>query len=109
MIRGPVFSPDGRWLVLAASKDLWWSGDPDLPARGGPATPGHVVVFDMEPHEAREVEVIEDLPAGWMPADPHEADERAFLGLPEFIGPREFRVTLPTGTVKSFTTDAQGR
>lgn len=109
MMRGPVFSPDGRWLVLAVSDEYWWLAggrDREASAPGGPTSLGRVVIVDVERGEVREVEIVEDIPAGWMPADTDNLDLRDFLGLPQFIGPREFRVTLPTGTARTFTTGA---
>jgi hypothetical protein len=60
-VKGPIFSPDGRYLVLSC-------GDWQAPStRRGRCRLGWVWVYDTETDTAREIVVEDDLPPGWPP------------------------------------------
>ena len=114
----PVFSPDGRYLVLGCGRDAWWNegdeyGDPDpeQPSPGGRFRLGHVLVRDLDAGVQRELPVEVDLPAGWLPPDPHdrEVTEDLPIGDAVFEGDRAFVVELLTGERRRFAIDARPR
>jgi len=109
LVQGPVFSPDGRFLVLSCGRGFWWAGDdegedPTVPASGGRYEIGHVAIYDVREKAAQEIVIEEDVPAGWLPEDPEDLEHNELLGEPRFIAAHEFTVTLPTGTERRFST-----
>ena len=85
----PRFAPDESVLVGGAGLTYlggWWAppeDDIDVPARGGPVSPGFVFVHSLPGHEVTRHELRVELPAGWLPADPWAV----------WYGPREFEVS----------------
>jgi len=101
---GPVFSPDGRYLVFVGTRLAWWSPDPEeweMPAVGGRVLLGEITILDTTTMIADTIDVEEELAAGWLPPDPETA-EAYTIGYPEFTGSEEFRVSLPTGNSKTY-------
>ncbi len=108
---GPVFSPDGRYVALSGTRMMWWSEDPEnddgeTPWPGGRAWIGTVGVVDTRTRLRREVQVWEDLPRGFLPADP-DVPEAEYLREPRFVDDRTFDVELPTGRTQRVTLDGQ--
>jgi hypothetical protein len=107
LVEGPVFSPDGRFIVLTCGRGFWWSdeaGDPMQPAAGGSYELGHVAIYYLANHSVREIHVREEVPAGWLPDDPEDI-RNELLGEPVFADDQEFTVLLPNGSERRFSTE----
>lgn len=104
LVQGPVFSPDGRFLVLTCGCSFWWSvdgEDPLQPATGGRYEVGHIAIYDLAERGAREILVEDEVREGWLPDDPEDM-RYELLGAPLFDSDREFTVMLPTGIERRF-------
>lgn len=107
---GPVFSPDGRWLVASCGNDFWWGGDPETPSPGGRFVCGKLVIADLHEGDLKkrfrvfplEVEV----PTGWRTQDPNDITCEIPLE-PTFLDAQTFSIILPTGEKRVY--DIQGR
>lgn len=99
-VAGPVFSPDGRFLLLGRGPgERWWTDGADAddaPSPDGAFHVGDVVVITVATGERRALQIRATVPAGWLPPGP-EGGEAAVLGEPEFVTDTEFVVRLPTG------------
>jgi len=104
----PVFTPDGRNIVLACGRSDWWATEEQEPLEDGPHEVGHIAVYEMDFGPVRVEPVRVTIPSGWSPADP-ESPEAQLLGDPRFIGPTTFAIGLPNGEERSFDIDALGR
>jgi hypothetical protein len=103
LLEGPVFSPDGRYLVFTYTNYAWWSAnDPETPSLGGQCKVGWIVLGDMEAGNYQVIEVHKLLPKGWLPPDPNDFCD-VLLSSPSFSDPDHFRVVLPTGEERSFS------
>lgn len=105
LITGPVFSPDGRSLVVAYGAGVWWAEERDEPSPGGLRKAGWIVIIDPTTGMTEERDVNCHVPPGWSPADP-ESIHNEMLSVPGFISNREFVVTTATGQTVHFTIDA---
>jgi hypothetical protein len=112
LMDGPVFSPDGRHVVVVSSpRYLWWTDaeDPEdwlQPSSGGLHEVGWIHVHDLEAERRTTHTLVMDLPAGWTPeARAGDADEWPWTVLwgPEFTSPDTFRVWLPGGNPVDLT------
>jgi hypothetical protein len=105
-VLGPVFSPDGRYILLSCGPGLcWWADDavlPDTPSAGGRFRVGEVLVYDAVAGDQRAISVEVDVPPGWMPDHP-EGDAASTLGAPEFSTTTEFSILLPTGARRTLS------
>lgn len=102
LVRGPVFSPDGRYLVLTCGRSFWWSpnsSDPLQPAVGGRYTLGHIAIYDIAENSVRGIPVEDKVRPGWLPPYPQDMAYE-LLGTPRFADDKAFSVTLPTGCVR---------
>lgn len=101
-VTGPVFSPDGRVLLLFCGRgDSWWapgSYDEDTPSPGGTFDFGQVVIYDLESQARSARNIPVRVPQGWLPRKPWS--HRDFL-LDEgrFVNGREIEIQLPTDEV----------
>jgi hypothetical protein len=113
-ISAPVFSPDGRFLVLGCGRFAWWNdgdeyGDDNLerPSPGGLYRLGHLLVRDLDAGTQRELPVEDDVPAGWLPPEPSDGDAETSIdqpiGAPQFDSPTSGWVPLLTGTRRRFS------
>jgi hypothetical protein len=97
LLQGPVFSPDGCYLVFTYGKYAWWSpDDPETPALGGQCNVGWIVVSDLESGNYRVIEVQTVLPKGWLPDNPNDLSTMLIMS-PSFCDTHDFKVVLPTG------------
>jgi hypothetical protein len=104
LLEGPVFSPDGCYLVLAFGNYAWWSpGDPETPSLGGQRTVGWVVVGDMRADNYRVKNVQKIVPKGWLPPNDPNDFRHVLLSCPSFTDSDHFKVVLPTGEERSFS------
>ncbi len=113
LIQGPVFSPDGRFLVLSCGRAFWWNDegeDPRVPATGGQYEIDHVTIYEVTSCSFEEFNIEIQIPSGWLPSDPDDISYQ-LLGEPEFLSATKFRVALPTGGEQQFSTlgDPAGR
>ena len=86
-----LFSPDGRYLILACTTPFWWQSDDeedededDLVSPGGRFQVGEIVVMDTQALTYHTLPVHEELPVGWSPRDPDTAPEDYMLQAAEF-------------------------
>lgn len=103
LLAGPVFSPDGHFVVATAGRPAWWTadGDPESASAGGTLETGCVIVADVATKDPHETHVTVVVPKGWRPDD-LDAGER--LSLPRFVDARRFVVALPNGEERTFET-----
>lgn len=109
VVQGPVFSPDGHFIVLSCGRGLWWSDgnedeDPAVPARGGRYEIGHVAIYNALNRTVQEILIEENIPAGWRPDNPDNPLRYELLSEPQFITDTKFIIRLPTGTKRQFST-----
>lgn len=102
LVEGPVFSPDGRFVVLSYGEDVWWSDDREEPSAGGPRKAGWVTIVNVKTGEQREIDVVVQVEPGWKPADP-EGVRCDQLSCPVFETPLTFAVTASNGVVARFS------
>ncbi len=102
-IQGPVFSPDGRFVALSYGEGTWWSDEPDVPSLGGLFKVGWVVVGETASGTYREIEVTASVAEGWLPDDPDDI-KNELPSCPVFIDNEAFRIMLPTGEERRFST-----
>jgi hypothetical protein len=103
-ISGPVFSPDGKHVVVGLANGLgWWSdeGDPDLESPGGLFSIGKLVIYNIAAQHTKEVAVEVRLEQGWKPHDT-EAPEAEYFRQIGFSDPVHFSALLPTGERRPF-------
>jgi hypothetical protein len=110
----PVFSPDGRYILLAwQAERAWWSperdefdeqGDSDTPAPpGGAFTIGTVSVLDWDERTHHTISVVEHVAEGWRPAPSDEGGGLMIVDPPVFTDNEHFTLALPTGVVRTFS------
>jgi hypothetical protein len=109
----PVFSPDGRFLVLSCGDQTWWNdvGWAETPAPGGRRRMGIVMVQDLDAGTRRELPVEVDVPAGWLPPEddpPPETHDLQPIGAARFESDSAFSVPLITGGRRRFSLPAAG-
>lgn len=98
-VTGPVFSPDGRLLLLFCGRgDSWWApgtSDEDTPSPGGTFDFGRVVIYDLKSQATSAIPIPVSVPHGWLPRTPWS--HRDFLlGEGKFLNNREIELQLPT-------------
>ena len=107
---GPVFSPDGRWLVASYGNDFWWGENPETPSAGGRFVCGKMVIGDLhEPDLEKRFKVFPlevEIPEGWRTQDPNDITSEIPLE-PTFLDAQTFSIILPTGEKRVY--DTQGR
>jgi hypothetical protein len=110
----PVFSPDGRYIVLAwQSGSIWWSSDRYYfdehgilvapPSPGGEYTIGTISILDWDERTHHAIPVVERVSPGWRPAPEKPAREGAIDDQPVFTDNEHFTLALPTGTARTFS------
>jgi hypothetical protein len=100
LLMGPVFSPDGAYIVSSATEDAWWSGDQEEPSPGGRMRVGKVVIIDTKEFRPREIEIQADVPVGWRPPD--ELMKNQMITAPVFVEPGVFQIRIPTGQLMTY-------
>jgi hypothetical protein len=93
LVRGPTFSPDGRFLVLTSGNMV--SEDPYERSE----TLGSVWIYSIETETVRQI-VVQD--ESMRKRVPYSWDE--WLGQPRFVTDQEFVVRLPGGAERHFST-----
>jgi hypothetical protein len=82
-----LFSPDGRYLVLACTVPDWWEPDEenDSPVSpGGNFQVGEIVVLNTQSFTYRVLPIHKELQAGWSPKDPDSASVDYMLQAADF-------------------------
>jgi hypothetical protein len=107
-LSSPVFSPDGRSLVLSCGDQTWWNdaGWAETPAPGGRRRMGVVMVQDVETGARREFPVEVEVPVGWLPPEddpPPETHDLQPIGAARFESDAAFSVPLITGGRRRFS------
>ncbi len=110
----PVFSPDGRYIVMAWQDDgAWWDPrvcdansagkimDPISP--GGEFTLGTISILDWDELSHLAIPLVEQLPAGWRPEPRADGGEGLLFEPPVFIDAEHFTLALPTGEIRTFS------
>jgi hypothetical protein len=96
----PLFSPDGRLLLVSCGRgDPWWAPpahDEYTPSPGGTFDFGEVVVYDLKSQTKQEIAVPVTVPQGWLPRQPWSPKDY-LLDEGRFVGNREIELELPTG------------
>lgn len=106
--RGPVFSPDGRYLVTIFTDLDWvtkfgsWSDGEDQDTDERKIKVGRVLILSTLSDEKREEFLIDELPELWSPPLRDES-VMDLIDLPEFQSERAFTVRLPSGLVRHLT------
>ncbi len=101
VITRSVFSPSGRYMAFGAQdRVVWWADAYDQPAAGGEYEVGWITILDWQEHEFRSVVLDEVVANGWLP-DPESAT--VMLADPIFIDEDHLRVSLPTGSARTFS------
>jgi hypothetical protein len=109
-ISDPVFSPDGRYLVMGCGRYACWNPeeDPELPSTGGTFRVGHLLIRDLDTGFQREVPIEETFAPGWQPpADAGDSVVDAPVGDPRFETLRECSVPILTGRRVIFRVDRE--
>ncbi len=106
----PVFSPDGRFIILASGRNAWWSDGEghEAPSPGGTITVGCVIVGDTNSSQYHTVEVQTYVRRGWIPDDIEDVDNE-MLSPASFADNDRFTVTLPTGEIQVFSASLAAR
>ena len=97
LVQGPAFSRDGSLVAISEGRMWWWLPAEDESAEGKPSPGGRflrgrVVVVDFDSGSAREVELLGEVEAGWIP--PHDGWEHfELLGKPRFVSDHDVLVT----------------
>lgn len=93
----PVFSPDGRYLLVPWQREMvWWSDE------GGEYTFGMISVLDWQERTRRAIPLIEHVLAGWRPQPREDGGEGLLVEPPRFLDAERFDIALPTGVVRAF-------
>jgi hypothetical protein len=101
----PVFSPDGRFILIGWQDWWeWWNEEheDEIPASGGLYHIGALAVLGWDARTTRVIPLTEELPAGWLPPPATDERERLLRNLC-FRDATHFQVTLPTGTTRTYT------
>lgn len=107
LLVGPVFSPNGLYVVASVSEEHFWSEDYEEASPGGRLKAGRVVIGKARDGTYREVDVFAEVPPGWKPKD--QLLENEMISEPVFVDDEEFQVVLPTGQMLSFKCGSLGK
>lgn len=110
----PVFSPDGRYIVMAWQDDGdWWSPDiqdrgnaftvADLISPGGEFAMGTISIINWDERTHRAIPLVERLPPGWRPAPRDDGADGLLIEPPVFADAEQFTLALPTGKIRAFS------
>lgn len=110
----PVFSSDGRYLlVLWQDEWVWWSeGAYDFDAEGnyvapvspgGDYTLGMISVLDWQERTHHAIPLVARVALGWRPEPRDDGAEGLLVEPPTFLDAEHFTVALPTGSVRTFS------
>jgi hypothetical protein len=110
----PVFSPGGRYIVVAWQDEaVWWDpraydassagkfADPTSP--GGECTMGTISVINWNERTHYSIPLVEILPAGWRPEPREDGGEGLLFEPPVFVDAEHFTLALPTGETRTFS------
>lgn len=97
LIEGPIFSPDGCFIVFCYTKQWWWV-EPFLREN---VEIGCIVICDVNSWNYQKVDIITSVSAEWTPNNFRDIRDE-IIQCPEFVDIREFCVKLPTGENKTF-------
>lgn len=95
-LEGAAFSPDGRHVALAYGEECWWSDDYEEPSPGGQRRIGTVALGDTRNGRFRQIELMVEVPRGWLPEDPGDI-MLSVIPLPKFVDAERFEIRLPFG------------
>lgn len=101
LLTGPVFSPDGRHLILAYGESRWWADERDEPSPGGMRRAGGVVILDTRTGDVDERDAECLVEPGWVPDDPYSVRSE-MLSVPRFVSDDAFVVETPNGRTVTF-------
>ncbi|MEO7714574.1 MAG: hypothetical protein ABIY70_00090 [Capsulimonas sp.] len=89
--KGPLFSPDGRYLALSSAEPFWWFDGEDseadpyddegAPSPGGEFQFGSIVIGNVMTGSYHSVGLTMSVPEGWTPDDPDEASYEAVTSI----------------------------
>jgi hypothetical protein len=121
MVTRPVFSPNGRYLIVGWEKKwYWWPGPEEEEWEEGDRSEetvwgedwkrpkgdchfGMIAVFDWNTSQIRTILISAPIPPDWVPPPwGHEAAEMRF-GAPAFLDNSHFSLQLPTGEQKTYS------
>jgi hypothetical protein len=104
----PVFSPDGRYILVPwqANEDWWDIAMPNGMKASDTSREfqiGTISILDWDERTHQAIPLIERIPAGWISEARDDGWYFLLIEPPVFLDAERFTITLPTGAVRKFS------